>query len=107
MKKLVLNLGLILMLSMVNLQAFDKVEAGKATGATVAGAGIGYGVVAATGVTAASFVGGGTGIGAAAGPVGAAIGATVGLAAYGVYKVFSSDEKKFDNYSKINKGILP
>ena len=97
MKKLVLNLGLTMMLLIANLQAFDSEEAEKATGATVAGAGIGYGVVAATGVTAASFVGGGTGIGAAAGPVGAAIGAITGLASYGIYKVITSQSKRNNN----------
>lgn len=50
-------------------------EAAKAAGAAGAGAAAGYGVVAATGMTAAGMVGGGAGFGAAADPVGAAVGA--------------------------------
>ena len=47
-----------------------KTEAIKAGGATVAGAAVGYGAVTA------------------AGPVGAGIGALVGLAGYGIYRIF-------------------
>ena len=64
-------------------------EAGKVVGAAGAGAVAGYGVVVATGVTAAGMVGTGAGFGAAAGPVGIVGGAVVGLAAYGVYRLFS------------------
>ncbi|MBD2161593.1 hypothetical protein H6F46_12915 [Limnothrix sp. FACHB-1083] len=63
-------------------------EALGAAGMGSAGAAAGYGVVAATGMTAAGMVGGGAGVGAAAGPVGAAVGALAGLAAYGIYRVF-------------------
>ncbi len=62
-------------------------EAAKAAGAVGAGAAVGYGVVAATGMTAAGMVGSGTGFGAAAGPVGEAVDALAGLAAYGIYRV--------------------
>ena len=64
------------------------VRALEATGSAAAGAGIGVGAVTASGLTAAGMVGSGTGIGAAAGPVGAAAGALVGLAFYGVFRVF-------------------
>jgi hypothetical protein len=37
------------------------------------------------------MMGGGAGIGAAAGPVGAAAGAVLGLAGYGLYRLFSDD----------------
>ncbi|NMF83445.1 hypothetical protein E1H13_08850 [Nodosilinea sp. P-1105] len=50
------------------------------------GAAAGYGVVSASGMTAAGMVGGGAGFGAAAGPVGAGIGALAGLAVYGVIR---------------------
>jgi hypothetical protein len=63
-------------------------EATKAGVATATGAGLGYGVVYLTGMTAVGAVGSGAGVGAAAGPVGAAIGAGLGLAAYGVYRIF-------------------
>lgn len=59
----------------------------KATAFTVTGAGAGYSVVAATGMTAAGMIGGGAGIGTAAGPVGAVAGALLGLAAYGLYRI--------------------
>ena len=62
-------------------------EAGKALSTTVLGAGVGYGVVSASGFTAVGAIGGGAGVGSAAGPVGTAIGALAGLAAYGVWRV--------------------
>ena len=49
----------------------------------------GAGVVAATGLTAVGAVGGGAGIGAAASPVGIAVGALAGLAFYGISKALS------------------
>ncbi len=67
--------------------ADTKQEAIKAGAATVGGAALGYGIVATTGVTAVGVIGGGAGIGSAAGPIGTAIGALVGLAGYGVYCV--------------------
>lgn len=65
----------------------------KVAGSAAAGAAVGYGAIAASGLTAAGMVGGGAGIGAAAGPVGAAIGAITGLAAYGIYKLFEDGEE--------------
>lgn len=63
----------------------------KAAGSAVGGAAISYGTVAATGMTAAGMVGGGAGIGAAAGPVGIVAGTVIGLAAYGVWSLFDDD----------------
>ena len=65
--------------------------------ALVAGGGsvVGSGIIAATGMTAVGMVGGGAGVGAAAGPVGAVAGATVGLAVYGIYQAFADKEKEF------------
>lgn len=60
----------------------------KAGTSAAIGAGVGYGVVAVTGVSAVGAIGSGAGFGAAAGPVGAVAGAVLGLAAYGVYKIF-------------------
>ncbi len=62
-------------------------EAGKAAASAGVGAATGYGVITATGMTAAGMVGGGAGIGAAAGPVGVAFGALAGLSVYAVYRV--------------------
>ena len=68
----------------------------KCTEATiVAGAGSAAGVVATkvAGITAVGWLTKAvTGGGAAAGPVGAAIGALVGLAGYGLYKAISDDD---------------
>ena len=68
----------------------------KCTEATIAaGAGSAAGAVAAKAaeVTAVGWLTkAATGGGAAAGPVGAAIGAFGGLAVYGLYKVFSDDD---------------
>jgi len=58
-------------------------------GAAVVGGATGYGVVAATGMTAAGMVGSGAGASVAAGPIGAALGAIAGLAAYGIYRIVS------------------
>jgi len=60
----------------------------KAAGSAAVGAAAGYGVVAATGMTAIGAIGGGAGIGMAAGPVGAVAGAVTGLAVYGLYRLF-------------------
>lgn len=67
-----------------------KREAGKAGAAAATGAAAGYGTVAAAGWTAAGMTGGGAGIGTADGPAGIVIGAVVGLAVYGVWRVFRS-----------------
>lgn len=66
-------------------------KATQTVGAAAAGAALGYGTVTAAGMTAAGMVGSGAGVGAAAGPVGAVAGAVAGLAAFGVYKLFASD----------------
>jgi hypothetical protein len=68
-------------------------EASKAAASAGAGAVTGYGVVAATGMSAAGMVGGGAGVGAAAGPVGIVVGAMAGLSAYAVYSVIQSGKK--------------
>jgi hypothetical protein len=52
------------------------------------GAVAGASAVTATGMTAVGIVGTGAGIGAAAGPVGIAVGALGGLAVYGLKKAF-------------------
>lgn len=62
-------------------------EAGKAVVSMVAGAAAVYGVVEATGMTAVGVIGSGAGFGAAAGPVGLAVGALAGLSVYAVYRV--------------------
>jgi hypothetical protein len=63
-------------------------EATKAVGATAVGAAAGYGVVVASGLTAIGAVGGGAGIGAPLGPVGAVAGAVIALAVYGIVRIF-------------------
>jgi hypothetical protein len=63
-----------------------KIKAGVST---VAGGLTGGATVAVTGMTAAGMVGGGAGVGCAAGPLGVVAGAVVGLAAYGAYRIFS------------------
>jgi len=93
----IIVLSVCLLLSAQPAFAVDKEEAAKAGGAAVVGAGVGYGAVAATGVTAAAMTGTGAGFGAAAGPVGAVIGAAVGLAGYGLYRLFGDDEPKGEN----------
>jgi len=74
-------------------QATTGKEFAKAGSATVVGTAAGYGVAVTSGVSACSIVGGGMGLGAAAGPIGAAVGALAGLAVYGVYKVFDDEEE--------------
>ena len=59
-----------------------------------AGSIVGSGLISVSGMTAAGMVGGGSGIGMAAGPVGAIAGATVGLATYGIIKAFLDKEKE-------------
>lgn len=75
----------------------DVVSAGiyAGTGSTVAS-----GLIAASGMSAVGMIGGGAGVGAATGPVGAVAGATVGLAVYGIIKAFSDKEKELDVYTK-------
>ena len=68
------------------------IKAAKAASSAAVGAAVGYGAIAASGLTAAGMVGGGAGIGAAAGPVGAAAGAIVGLAAFGLYRLFADGD---------------
>ena len=59
-----------------------------------AGSIVGSGLIAVSGMTAVGMVGGGAGVGASAGPVGAIVGATVGLAVYGIVKAFEDREKE-------------
>src|SRR5262245_12867217 len=54
--------------------------------AAAGGAAVGRAVVAGTGMTAAGMVGSGSGFGAAAGPIGIAVGALAGLAVYGILR---------------------
>jgi len=75
-----------------NAQANTGKEFAKAGGATAVGTAAGYSVAVTSGISACSIVGGGMGLGAAAGPIGAAVGALAGLAVYGVYKVFDDDK---------------
>ena len=70
--------------------------------ATGTGAAVGYGAVAASGYTAAGMVGGGAGVGMAAGPVGIAFGALSGLAAYGLFRVFGDQCQKAAYYNHLN-----
>ena len=72
----------------------NKTKLAKAATVSAVGAGVGYGAIAASGLTAAGMVGGGAGIGTAAGPIGAAAGAVVGLAAFGVYRLFKKQNPK-------------
>lgn len=70
-----------------------KKKCTEATIAAGAGSAAGAAVTKVAGVTAVGVLTkGAAGGGAAAGPVGAAIGALVGLAGYGLYKVFSDDD---------------
>lgn len=64
-------------------------EVTKATGSAIVGVVVGGLAVEAAGLTAIGAVGSGTGFGAAAGPVGMALGALGGLAFYGIYKAFN------------------
>lgn len=59
-------------------------------------------IVASSGMTAAGMVGGGAGVGAPAGPVGAAGGALVGMAAYGVFRVIRDCQRKAEYYAYLN-----
>ena len=64
----------------------------EATLATGLGTATGFGCSKLAGATAVGLLLKGAGTGAAAGPVGAALGAIGGLACYGVYKVFRDDD---------------
>lgn len=61
-------------------------EPAKAIAAAGAGAAAGYGAIATSGLSAASVVSAGTGVGAVTGPLGATVGALVGLSVYGIYR---------------------
>ncbi len=87
----------------------DVVSAGiyAGTGSTIAS-----GLIAASGMSAVGMIGGGAGVGAATGPVGAVAGATVGLAVYGIIKAFSDKEKELarkdvyrKNHTDFNRGF--
>jgi hypothetical protein len=71
------------------LNAVDTVETIKAGASATAGAAIGYGTVAVTGMTCIGCLYAGAGCGAPAGPVGIVVGAIGGLAAYGLYRACS------------------
>jgi hypothetical protein len=66
-------------------------ESYKAGAAAAAGGAAGYAATTASGMTAIGVIGKGAGMGAAAGPVGAAAGALIGLAGYGLYRLFTDD----------------
>ncbi len=63
-------------------------EAIKAGAATAGGGVVGYGVVTIAGTTCIGWLTAGAGGGCAAGPVGIVAGAVVGLAGYGIYRIF-------------------
>lgn len=56
------------------------------------GSAAGLAATKVAGLNAVGMIGGGAGIGWAAGPVGALGGAVVGLAGYGLYKLFSEND---------------
>ncbi len=62
-------------------------ELAKAGGCATAGAALGKGLVVAKGATAIGVLAKGAGLGAAAGPVGMAAGAALGLSCYALYKI--------------------
>jgi len=69
----------------------DTLELSKYAGVgLVSGAAVGYGTVAASGLSAIGMVGSGTGIGMAAGPFGAIIGAGVGAVVGGSYYLYEN-----------------
>ena len=67
-----------------------------------AGAGAGAAYIAAAGFNAVGMVGGGAGVGAAAGPVGMVAGAVTGLAVYGAVRVFGDMCEKAAYYNHLN-----
>ena len=69
-------------------------EAKVAASSAVIGAATGYSAAVAAPVTALGCIGTGSGLGTAIGPVGTVLGAVVGLAGYGVYRLVTSDEKR-------------
>jgi hypothetical protein len=81
-------LSLVLLVTPVS-AADTKQEAIKASAATIGGGTIGYIATDLAGLTAVGAVGEGACVGLSAGPVGAVGGALLGLAVYGVYRVFS------------------
>jgi len=93
MKK-VFYITLITLFVSCNCYAGTLGEAGKAAGATAAGAGAGY-VAGATYVTMGGIVFKSAGVGAAGGPIGAIAGGLIGLGGYALYKVFTEDDKTY------------
>ena len=79
-------------------------EASKALSMTAVGAGAGYSAVLASGLTAVGAIGGGAGVGSAAGPIGTVIGGLVGLAAYGVYRIFCNPK---DSGPTLGSSVVP
>ncbi len=69
--------------------ATDTSEAITAGAATTGGAVVGYVTMSVAGISAIGAVGEGACVGSAAGPVGTAVGALIGLAGYGLYRVFN------------------
>jgi hypothetical protein len=69
--------------------ADTKQETIKAGVSTVGAGAVGYIAVEASGLTAMGLVGPSAAFGMALGPVGAGVGALIGLAGYGLYRVFA------------------
>ena len=61
--------------------------------ASTVGSVLGATAIRMSGMVAVGMVGKGTGVGSAAGPVGAVLGGIAGLAVYGLYVVAKSDEE--------------
>ena len=76
-------------------------EAMKAGATAAVGAGVGYGVGAASGITAIGAVGSGAGFGSGAGPVGAVVGACLGLAAFKILSCSSIVKFSHMNFGSI------
>lgn len=77
-------------------------EVKRTAAAAGVGSATGAGIINAAGYTAIGMVGSGTGIGAAAGPVGAAVGAIAGITAYSVTRtaIAISNEPKVRSAAK-------
>jgi hypothetical protein len=88
MKNIIPSMLLSLALLATPVSAADSNEAIKAGASAVGGSVVGYGVVTATGTTCVGWLIGGAGGGCAAGPAGIVVGAVVGLAGYGIYRIF-------------------
>jgi len=78
-------------MTLIGTQANAGTEEAKVAASSAAA---GYSAAVAAPVTALGCIGTGTGLGTAIGPVGTVLGAVVGLAGYGVYRLVTSDEKR-------------